>query len=115
MSPTPTPPIIRDGRPYSAWDAEYERTLGAVLGPGTHAIKRVVGTHHYWDIRSAQTLHAEGKHRPGRPLRFTLEEARRIKDDYWNGEKTIAALAREYGVTTVTIHRVVHGYTYWWA
>ncbi len=108
---TPTgggPPLLAGyGPPVSVWDVLYEKTTGVRLDPGQHAgLKGVV---------TAATLHEEARHRANRPLRFTLTQARAIKNAYWSGTRTIASLSRQYHCTTVTIGRIVHGKTYWWA
>ena len=60
-------------------------------------------------------LYEADQAKPGRPLKFTLAEARAIKTAYWTGKATIAALAKKHKTTTVTIGRIVHGHTYWYA
>ncbi len=88
--------------PLSEWDR------GRELRPGEHFIPGR-------GIVSASVLYAEDKARPGRGLRFTLAQASAIKRRYWSGEATQADLAREHDCTTVTIARIVHGKTYWYA
>jgi hypothetical protein len=94
------------------WDVVFDAAVNDKLKPGDHAINIGPGQ---FRRESASVLHAEALARANRPLRFTLVEARRIKRSYWSGEKTITQLAREYGVTKVTVGRLVHGMTYWWA
>lgn len=117
MESLPLPPMIQDpainrGRPTSAWDLDCARK-GGVLGSSEHVVP--AETPGSWQVLTSEELHAQALRRACRPLRFTLTKARTIKSAYWNGEKTIVDLAKENDCTTVTISRLVHGRTYWYA
>lgn len=104
------PPLVRLPRrpPVSLWDQEWAHNTGAPVPPGMHY---VLGE----GLVSADDLYQRDRAKRGRPLRFTLPEARAIKHAYWTGTETIVALAERHAVTEVTISRLVHGYTYWYA
>lgn len=109
----PDPQIVadpRDGRPTTAWDLAWEAANSLRVPPESRAYP-VEG---YLGLVSREWLYERDRALPGRPLKFTLKVASRIKDDYWSGRKTLRALAREHKTTTVTISRLVHAHTMWY-
>lgn len=103
--------ILVDGFPRSEWDVAGEKLYGSKPSAGT---RYVPGSSAGFSETSITGLYAEDAHKRGRPLRFSLKQAAAIARAYWTGAKTIAELARENRVTTVTISRLVHGETYWY-
>lgn len=103
--------IMVDGKPVSEWDITGQRVYGTKLPPGYHYILKP----HGFSAVSSEELYDVDRTKPGRPLMFSLSEARAIKEAYWTGARTITELAREYGTTRVTISRIVHGKIMWYA
>jgi len=105
--------VIVDGLPVSEWDVAGKAAYGCSAGAERHYVPHPTRRGAFV-VRATVVLYAEDRAKPGRPLRFSLTDARHIKRAYWTGEKTIKALAREYECTTVTIGRIVHGHTMWY-
>jgi len=94
----------------SEWDVQGTALHGP-LAPGEHYVSGPGGG---FKRVTTEELYEADRRKPGRPLRFSLADARRIKDDYWDGVFTIADLARQHECTTVTISRIVHAHTMWY-
>lgn len=99
--------------PRSEWDIAGEQKTGEPVRPGYRYVPtRFTMT---YEQVSIQSLYEADAKKPGRPLKFDLATASAIKAAYWSGKRTIVQLAREHGCTKVTISRLVHGKTMWYA
>ncbi len=132
------PPMICDplgkinkGRPTSVYDLMYTQRLAgrdsiAKLTPALHAVPLkdaatcAVADYdtldpHTYTVLSRRELHAAETTRPGPKNDVTLDSVRDMRALYWDGDETLASIAKKYDMSVPTARKYVYGALMWYA